>query len=201
MRDTQNYIFLDLEMNQPSDKIIQVGVVIASYSDYLLSYNDKIKMYKWYIDPNEPISQDIINLTGITDEDIKTKSVSVETLYDELNKLILENDTYEIPITWGGGDTYKLTKLFNDNGLTFRGFSRRWIDVKTIYQFHQICDGKSPQGGLGNAMKTLSKNKLTFMGTPHRADEDAFNTMRFFFWMISKNLSVKNHLHMGIDLI
>ena len=57
------FLALDLELNQPSGKIIQVGIAIGDkntrFEDYVVR--------KWYIDPQEPISEFINDLTGITD--------------------------------------------------------------------------------------------------------------------------------------
>ena len=64
------FLALDLELNQPSGKIIQVGVAIGDkntrFEDYVVR--------KWYIDPQEPISEFINDLTGITDADIRAEA-------------------------------------------------------------------------------------------------------------------------------
>ena len=65
---TQKFLALDLEMNQPSGKIIQVGIAIGSANDRRDQYITK----KWYINPNEPLDQFIIDLTGITQSDISS---------------------------------------------------------------------------------------------------------------------------------
>ena len=58
MNTTQNYLSLDLELNNaedgstPNPKIIQVGVAVGSYEDYL---HGELYKEKWYIDPQEPI--------------------------------------------------------------------------------------------------------------------------------------------------
>ena len=76
---TQKYLALDLELNQPSGKIIQVGIAIGRADDRFENYFTK----KWYINPDEPIDQFIIDLTGITDSDISANCVSHETVVNQ----------------------------------------------------------------------------------------------------------------------
>jgi DNA polymerase III epsilon subunit-like protein len=79
----QNYLSIDLELNSKQDgttpRIIQVGVSVASPV-----MPDDIKTFSWYLDPQEPITPFIQQLTGITDEIIKEKSVPHETVAQEL---------------------------------------------------------------------------------------------------------------------
>ena len=78
------FLALDLELNQPSGKIIQVGVAIGDkntrFEDYVVR--------KWLIDPQEPISEFINDLTGITDSDIRAEAYSHEYVARELSELI-----------------------------------------------------------------------------------------------------------------
>jgi len=60
--------------------------------------------------------------------------------------------------------------------------------VKTIYVFQQMVRGKSVSGGLRNAMKSY---RLNFDGTPHRADVDAKNTLRFFFHFLNTERKIQ----------
>jgi inhibitor of KinA sporulation pathway (predicted exonuclease) len=57
------------------------------------------------------------------------------------------------------------------------------LDVKTLYVFNQITQGKSPSGGLSKSMISYG---LTFEGQSHRAEIDALNTLRFFFYFLEK---------------
>jgi inhibitor of KinA sporulation pathway (predicted exonuclease) len=186
----QNYIALDLELNNaqdgstPNPKIIQVGVAIGSIDHY---DDNNIITRKWYLNPNESIYPFITELTGITDEDVQTKSVSHDQLATELYGLCKEFGVYKNFVTWGGGDSTELKSEFDDRNIAFKFGGHRWIDVKTWYTLHMITKGKLPNGGLSSG---LSEFKLKFQGTPHRADEDALNTLRLFFAIIERQSKI-----------
>jgi ATP-dependent DNA helicase DinG len=177
----QNYIALDLELNNKNDgtvpKIIEVGIAFGSPVR-----PEEITRYNWYLDPQEPITPFITELTGITDEIVQTKSVSHETLAEELGSLIQTWDCFCNPITWGQGDVDELKVEFKKRNIKFPFFGRRIFDVKTIYVFNQMVRGNSPSGGLRKSMNSYG---LRFEGEPHRAAVDATNTLRFFFYLIN----------------
>ena len=68
--DTQRYVALDLEYNQPSGTIIQVGVAIGSASQS----QQKYVVRRWDLRVDESISEFITQLTGITGEDCGNQS-------------------------------------------------------------------------------------------------------------------------------
>jgi inhibitor of KinA sporulation pathway (predicted exonuclease) len=192
MRD-QNYLAIDLELNNKNDgkipKIISVGIAIGSPVR-----PDNILTSHWYIDPQEPITPFISQLTGITDEVIQTESISHETVAEELGSIIKSWNCFTNPVVWGGGgegnDATELKDEFRDRKIDFPYFGRRVIDVKTLYVFQQIVQGKSPSGGLRKSMISYG---LDFEGTPHRADVDALNTLRFFFYFLERQKKFENY--------
>jgi inhibitor of KinA sporulation pathway (predicted exonuclease) len=183
----QNYFSLDLELNNKNDgtvpKIIQVGVAIGNPTQ-----PDNIKTYSWYLNPQEPITPFITNLTGITDEMVQTQSVSHSDLAEELGSLIKENDCFQNPITWGQNDAEELKDEFRSRNIDFPFFGRRIIDVKTVYVFYEMVNGRSPSGGLS---KSMGRYKLPFIGKSHRADVDALNTLRFYFYLMSRQKTLE----------
>lgn len=185
MEHNQKFLALDLELNQPSGKIIQVGVAIGSQQDRREQYITK----KWYINPNEPLDPFIIDLTGITSSDISMYCVSHETVARELGELICEHKTFVNPVTWGGGDSVELLSEFCKNHADFPHFGRRWIDVKTWHTLYMLARGKNPSGGLSSAMGTY---KLQFKGQAHRADIDAENTLALFFKIMERQRLMEN---------
>jgi inhibitor of KinA sporulation pathway (predicted exonuclease) len=178
----QNYFSLDLELNNLNNgttpKIIQVGVSIGSPVR-----PDDIKTFSWYLDPEEEITPFITKLTGIDNQLIKEKAVPHQIVAEELGALININKCFVNPVTWGQGDADELKAEFRERNIHFPFFGRRIFDVKTLYVFNQMVQGKSPSGGLRKSMLSYG---LTFEGQSHRADVDALNTLRFFFYFLEK---------------
>ena len=188
MRST-NYFALDLELNNKNDgsvpKIIQVGVAIGNPTK-----PDDIKTFNWYLNPEEPIVPFITKLTGITDEIVQTKSVSRQTLANEFGALIRCYDCFPNPVTWGQGDANELKEEFAQRNIDFPFFGRRIFDIKTIYVFNQMVNGKTPSGGLRKSMNSYG---LKFQGTPHNAEYDALNTLRFFFKLLERQKQFEDY--------
>jgi inhibitor of KinA sporulation pathway (predicted exonuclease) len=176
-----NYFALDLELNNKNDgttpRIIEVGVAIGSPVR-----PKEIVTMSWYLNPEEPITPFITQLTGIDDDTISAYSVTHKVVAEELGALIKQYECFTNPITWGQGDADELKTEFREKNIHFPFFGRRIFDVKTIYVFQQMVRGKSVSGGLRNAMNSY---RLNFEGTPHRADVDAKNTLRFFFHLLN----------------
>jgi inhibitor of KinA sporulation pathway (predicted exonuclease) len=169
---------LDLEMAQPSNNIIQIGAVIGDiYTGEIVGkFNIITKL------PNEEqLSPYIINLTGITQEqvdkaphlqDAYCKLIEFYTLYQPCNRIVL---------TWGGEDMNTLrSQLYPD---THWPFGRRWTDVKTLCIVDRIKQKKSFKGGLSKTVKQLG---LNFEGIAHNAEADALNTFKVFSYLINK---------------
>lgn len=188
----QNYLALDLELNNKNDgttpKIIQVGVSFGSPKTL-----SEFKTYSWYLDPKEDITPFITQLTGIDNQTIKEKAVSHELLAEELGNIINENNCFVNPVCWGGDDALELKAEFTDLGINFPFFGRRIIDVKTIYVFNQIVRGRTPSGGLRKSMNSYG---MKFQGTPHRADNDALNTLHFFFFLLKRQETVEDTINL-----
>jgi inhibitor of KinA sporulation pathway (predicted exonuclease) len=178
----QNYFSLDLELNNKQDgttpRIIQVGVSVGSPVR-----PDDIKTFSWYLDPEEEITPFITKLTGIDNQLIKEKAVPHQIVAEELGALININKCFVNPVTWGQGDADELKAEFRERNIHFPFFGRRIFDVKTLYVFNQMVQGKSPSGGLRKSMLSYG---LTFEGQSHRAEIDALNTLLFFFYFLEK---------------
>jgi inhibitor of KinA sporulation pathway (predicted exonuclease) len=179
---SNNYFSLDLELNNKSDKtipkIIQVGIAIGNPIE-----PENIKTFKWFIDPQEPIEQFITKLTSITDDVIASYAVDHQTVAEELGALLQTNQCFVNPITWGQGDAAELLYEFEERNINFPFFGRRILDVKTIHVFNQMVNGKTPAGGL---RKSMNQYGIKFIGEPHRADVDAHNTLRLFFYFLKR---------------
>ena len=183
MLTPQHFIALDLELNQPSNRIIQVGVAIGNRFQPEADYVTK----SWLLDPLESISEFIVGLTGITDEAIVKHSVSWGQMAQELSALVVQYDVFVNPITWGGGDSVELLQELRSREIEFKHFGRRWVDIKTYHVLDSLAKGKSAAGGLRSVM---GKYKLAFEGEPHRADVDAYNTLRLFFQFLGRQAAL-----------
>ena len=195
MNATEYYLALDLELNNaqdnstPNPPIIQVGVAIGTWDHYV---DNEIITKKWYFNPNEPIYPFITELTGITDDDVVNKSVTHEVFAEEFGALIKEYKPFCNFLTWGQGDVTELKSEMSARGIPFPYGGHRIVDVKTFYVLRLLANGKRPAGGLKSAMGTY---KMKFEGTPHRADDDALNTLRLFFNILDR----QHRMQMLID--
>lgn len=188
MKD-QNFLAIDLELNSKQDgtkpRIIEVGIAIGSLNSEILTHN-------WYLDPQEPVTPFITDLTGITDKIIQEKAVSHEVLAQELGAFLELHKVYVNPVVWGGGgygnDATELKDEFRERDIEFHHFGHRVIDVKTVFTYYQLVRDKNPKTGLKGA---LGVNKLKFEGIPHRAADDAKNTLKLFFHYMKREMEIQ----------
>lgn len=179
-----NYLALDLELNGPD--IIQVGVAVGNVhtdpTDYLVR--------SWYVQPKSgaEIEQHITDLTGIDQALLDRCAVDHGTVASDLSTLIREHNVFVNPVQWGLGDADELLTEFRQLGCHFPHFGRRVIDVKHFYLYIEAANGHALSGGLRSSM---GRHGLQFNGTPHRADHDAVNTLRFFFHLLRRQESLE----------
>lgn len=180
-----SFIALDLEFNQPSQRIIQVGVAVGALGQPESEWDVR----QWLLNPGEPVDERIVALTGIDDAAIAAHAVAWQTMAEELGGLLQERTPFLNPVTWGGGDSALLLGALHEQGVAFPHFGRRWVDVKTLYMYVELARrGRPPKGGLSSA---LVRHGLKFQGEPHRADCDAFNTLRLFFRLLERQAALE----------
>ena len=168
---------LDLEMNQPSGKIIQIGAVVGDTMSGVISQRLRI-----YVNPGEPITEFITGLCGITQEQIDNEGVSLEAAYNVLKDFHNKHATFINPLTWGGGDSQELYDQLDPDARKDWCFGRRWIDAKTVMVSRMIAkQDRVESGGLNSSMKKLG---LKFQGRKHDAQDDAENTFKIYYHML-----------------
>lgn len=192
---------LDLELNPGTWEIIQIGACVGDLRTGTIF--NKISMHiktpnKLNVDTSNGLC-DITKLTGITQKDVDN-GVELIDAYKVLSELhnssYKYDDIWERPfrncLVWGGGDTTKLKdELIKINGLNEEFcFGHRFIDVKTIFQFHMLSTtGELKQGGLSKSMGRIG---LQFKGKIHNALDDSFNTFRVYKALYDLNQSYMN---------
>lgn len=172
--EDNTYIALDLEMNQPSGKIIQVGVCIGN-----IVSGEILRQQSWYVNPGETISEYITTLTGISNAHIESESYSLKEAYDQLSLMAVHYGANRSLITWGCGDQETLREQLKIESTDPKDwhFGRRYLDVKTLYQCLMLSRNQTTQGGLA---KAIAKMGLRFEGKKHDAGDDAYNTFLLF---------------------
>lgn len=167
---------LDLELNQPSKKIVQIGAVIGDTQT-----GDIVDKLRIYVNPGEPIDPFITNLCGITQEQIDEKGVTLDEAYLLLKKFH-KKANFINPITWGGADSQEIYEQISPELQKNWCFGRRWIDAKTLFVSQMIAhQNRVDSSGLKDSMKKLG---LQFTGRAHDAQDDAENTFTIYHHML-----------------
>ncbi|PCI45854.1 MAG: hypothetical protein COB41_00250 [Proteobacteria bacterium] len=161
-----NILSLDLEFNQPSESIIQIGAVVGN-----LSTGDILEELQIEINAKETLAPFIIKLTGISQDEVDNGETLLEG-YNKLKDMFIRHDCFRNCLTWGGGDSQLLRSQLDLDDEMFL-FGRRWIDAKTLFVSHCFANDIKHQSGLA---KSLTRVGLAFKGSKHNAKDDALNT-------------------------
>lgn len=175
-----NIISLDLELNQPSGKIIELGYIIANVK------SKEIKVAKSIIiNPDELLHKNIIELTSITQEQVDG-GVSLEEAYQQMLNDIDRLQVTKHPIQWGL-DHFDLRNKLKISWEDYI-FRPRAHDIKSFYQLYQMTKPNSKTiSGLEASIKYLGLEWDYKYGYPHQALADAYNTL-LTYWKISDKL-------------
>ena len=177
-------VSLDLEYNQQSGKIIQIGAAIGD-----MRTSSILESFSVIVNPGEPISDFIQTLTGVTQQRVDEEGMDLKSAAALLFAFIARHKPFMNPVVWGIGDSESLRE---ELGLKDERwvFGRRTIDTKTIHVAMCLARGISTKGGLG---ATMAKHYgLTFDGRAHDAKVDAENTLKLFFEMQRRYFLVPN---------
>lgn len=179
LKPIEIFTALDLEMAQPSEKIIQIGACIGN-----ISTGEIIEKLSVIVNPNEQLSDFIIGLTGITQEQVDN-GVSLEEAYLKFKEMHVRNGSHPMLIQWGGGDEWKLKSDLFQAGMNKEHwvFGRTTMNVKNVYQSYCLANGIKMQSGLA---KSMTKLGLKFSGRKHNAEDDSINTLKIFMELLKK---------------
>ncbi len=164
-------VSLDLEYNQPSQRIIQIGAVIGN-----LMTGEVVDRFSGFINPGEALNPEIEKLCGISLHDVDSAPDILEGYQLLVAWLKPYADQRSLnPLTWGAGDSQDLREAVRIDGKDRLAwpFGLRWIDVKTVFTSWRAAHNRQWVGGLGRSMTELG---LTFQGRRHNALDDAENT-------------------------
>lgn len=178
-------VAIDLELNQPSGLIIQVGAVVGDITN-----GQVIARFSEMVWLHEPLNPAITKLTGIKQSQLDSASMLCN-VYGRLVSFVdgFAKTRHLNPITWGGGDSDYLVGqarayTSEEDLVLFKNpFGRRWLDAKTLYQTWRMVQNKPLGGGLKRGLINLG---LKFKGRPHDACDDAENTFYAFYALLNK---------------
>lgn len=159
---------LDLELNKPSKKIIEIGAVCLNLKTGVIEENQ----FQIYIDPQEPIDPFITQLTGITQVDVDGESSLKDGLI-KLNNWMTTLGCQKFVSAWGS-DWHTVFQAFKEQGVLFD--YPKHLDIKSMATILRCAyPSNKSKGGLLNTMELFG---LKFDGEQHRALNDAFNTAK-----------------------
>ena len=153
---------IDFEFNQPSRKIIQLGAVVVD-----LKKNEILDTFSYIVNPHEDLDPSITELTGITQADVDASNGIGPCI-----RKFWEFQQGKTIIAWGN-DVDMLRVATKDAGKTVPP-KMRAVDLKaTASILRNGFTGKQESNGLAGCLKQFG---MKFLGTPHNALWDAYNT-------------------------
>lgn len=155
---------IDLEMNQPSGSIIQIGAVC-----YDIRQSREISTYLETVNPGEQISEYITGLTGITQAEVDSCSPLPEVAA-RFAAWAREVGTGKLLAAWGSDCYYLKQRVSPEHYIWSRA-----LDLKQMSTVMQAALPGKSGGGLSTQMTRLG---LEFEGKAHNALTDARNTVR-----------------------
>jgi inhibitor of KinA sporulation pathway (predicted exonuclease) len=180
---------IDCEMNQPSGRLIQIGAVAFDTKT-----GERLGTFRVYVNPGEYLSDEIIKLTGITQENVDG-GYTPSAAYSLLEDFSKAHKVFRNPVVWGAGASNDGLEISRQAGIkdedSFMG--HRVIDVKTLCVARSIAMGNDVAGGLLSYINRVGKEWDSEFGPPHDALADALNT-KHAFMLYSEFFDTFSHL-------
>lgn len=177
-------IFVDLELNQPSNAIIQIGAVCFD-----LNKQKVVESFDTICNPGEYPDEFITKLTGITKEAVMNGQPLKNALSDFWTWVAQCNAGYRVA-AWGN-DVEELLQTSQYYKLKFKW--PKAYNVKqfcNMYSFFSSSNTASPKKLSKGLFMAIQDEGLTFVGDQHNAYDDALNTAILFGKIVEK---IKNN--------
>jgi inhibitor of KinA sporulation pathway (predicted exonuclease) len=171
-------VAVDLEMNQPSGRIIQIGAVCFHPENGFV-----VDTFNQLVNPDEVISDQIIALTRISNERVIGQP-NIQNAASAFSSFKKKHQINPIGIVWGAGTSNDVEKIYRESGLQ-SPFKSRIIDVKGVYQMLANASSATMRqnSGLLRACENMKIGWDDQYGEPHDALADAWNTMRMYLFL------------------
>lgn len=180
-----NVVSLDLELAQPSERIIEVGVTVGNLYERTI-----LASKSFFVNPHEELSPFIKDLCHIEQATVDAAPDLIDA-YNDMAEFLKPFNVHRMMITWGAGDGWQLRSQLNRCGKPYEwAFGRTEMNVKNLIQAQLMAQGQRIQGGLA---KSMTKFGLTFKGTKHVAKDDSLNTLLLFYRYLdlTKEIQIK----------
>jgi inhibitor of KinA sporulation pathway (predicted exonuclease) len=171
-----NYIVFDMEFtvlrkSQHTADILEVGAIKLSDDDGQLSMVD---LFHTYVKPyhHRTITALTTDFTGITQEQVDTAPAFKEVVNDF--KSWLGEEPYYL-CSWGPDDKHQLLRHCSIHNVEV-GWIQNYNDIQLIFTRLQGGD----HGQRWGLKRALEAKDISFLGKPHNALDDAFNTAKLF---------------------
>lgn len=157
-------VCMDLEMNQPSGRIIELGAVVGDTET-----GEVVDSLRCLVNPGEPISPYITELTGISDSDV-AGGMGVVDAYEALVAMCSKWGACRTLYTWGGGDSAELKKqIESDNPSYFQNKKSSQVDSDEKNDHDKGDLDKVYESDKSEAPNDAEKNNYFFFG--HRWED------------------------------
>ena len=169
-------IIFDLEHNQPTPSIIQIGAVLCDYKKRTI-----VKRFNRYclLPKGEILDPYIQDLCDIPEDFLEEHGISFVSAVNEFWTWVHDCNCGGNIAAWSK-DLIVLEKQSREAGVT-PPTNLHSLDLKEMGKLFRIPKGSKAKGGLQNTMQLFN---LTFKGRPHDGLTDSENTaMLVFHWL------------------
>jgi len=192
LNDVKTIVFYDLEATQFSQEIIAIGAIKVTI-DNKLQINKKFNSFKAYVKSKEKVGPIVENLTGITDNFLKTNGLNFVDAFSRFEKYIGNINEPIRFMSYGSFDIHLIKTVMNntkDNPIPLvKKILGNYIDFCNIFR-NFIRSNKNETLSLLDALKVL---KVTPFSRAHDPSVDAKNLMLLYDAFLKNKKIVKDH--------